>query len=229
MGAAIISACYFSSMVNPPVSVLIRGCIFGFWHRISLSPVTFSTNHSYSFQFPLDDFPIFGHLALSSFGELFSSFHCHLFRCYFSWCYRLHFRFSVSSPVVVWIAEQFRHLYGSDVLVSFRERLVLCPVLLGQYISTCYHWCLAGYVTSHLVHSCVDQQRILFRLSRFTCVCISFWVGTTISFCMTSSRDYDRTVSLFLRISEHWLFWCLFASSQEYSWPGFYGCSFYFL
>ena len=47
--------------------------------------------------------------------------------------------FSASSPVVIWIAEQFRHLHESDVLVSFRERLVLCRFLLGRFLSACYH------------------------------------------------------------------------------------------
>ena len=125
-----------------------------------LSPETSSNNHFYCFQFPLDNFPIFVSLALSSFDELFSWFHCDIFWGYFSWCYPLHCRFSVSSAVVVWIAEQFRHLHGSDILVSFLERLVLCRLLLGRYLSTCYHWCLAGYITSHLVHSCIDQQRL---------------------------------------------------------------------
>ena len=98
------------------------------------------------------------------------------------------------------------------------------------YLSTCYHWCLVGYVTSHLVHSCIDQQRLCcLGYQGLLALCISFWVGKAISFCMTSSRVYDRTVLLFLRMSEHWLFWCLCASSQECSRSGFYSCFFFIL
>ena len=70
-------------------------------------------------------------------------------------------------------------------------------------------------------HCCLGYQNLIV-------LCISFWVGRAISFCMTSSRVYDRTVSSFLRMSEHWLFWCLCPSSQECSWSGFYSYSFYF-
>ena len=113
--AAIISACSFSLMVNPPVSVLIRSGIFGFWRRFLLSTEKPSKIHSCCFQFPSDGFSIFVRLALSFFGDLFSRFHFEFFGGNFSKCYRLHFWFTVSFPVVVWIAERFCHLHGSDI------------------------------------------------------------------------------------------------------------------
>ena len=161
--AAIISACSFSLMVNPPVSVLIRSTIFGFRRWISFITRNIVEESFSLFSISFRWFSNFFCLSPSSFGELFSWFHCDLFEGYFSWCYRLHCRFSVSFPIGVWIAERFCHLHGSDVLVSgsfiaWAISFHLLSLIFGR---------LRNFTSSSFLHW--SATTLLFRLSRFTC------------------------------------------------------------
>ena len=164
-----------------------------------LSPETSSKNHSYCFQFPSDDFPIFVHLALSLFMTSLRS----LRRVFFVVLLVTFLIFSRISCCCL-DGRAISSFTWKRCFGFFPRTVSAVSFIAWAIFSTCYHSCLAGYVTSHLVLSCINQQRLCCLGYQGLLVrCISFWVGRAISFCKTSSRVYDRTVPSFLRMSEH--------------------------
>ena len=202
--AAIILACSFSLMVNPPVSILIMSRIFDYWRWISF--ITRSILEESFLLFSVS----FRRLSNSCLSSSFI-FWWIVFMILFRSFWRLFFEvltvtFSIFS-LISWFRLDSRGIssFTWKRCFGFFPRTVSIVSFIAWAISFHFLSLMFGRLRNFKSSLfCIDQQWLCcLGYQGLLVLCISFWVGRAISFCMTSSRVYDRTVSSFLSMSEH--------------------------